>query len=396
MIRQFFKVLWNNRRRNILVFIELFMISFILCNLTVYLLNLREITRIKNCYDTRDVVNISMNKKANDNIAISEPSFANLKQVLASNPFVESVSYSNYATPYLYNAWIDVFKHDSDNINMEIRRVDIDYAKVMKIKPLKGRWFDNTDFGKSVVPILVSNDIDEKNFNGNSIGARLKWNGGECEIIGVTERFKRSDIESPDPPSAFIFKDSVAAKKYWGDLTILIRTKENMTAEMLKVAESQVSSTINPEFWGMTGLNSLENMRASQNSDSFQRNYLTVILSLFIIINIFLGTIGILWYNTNLRIHEVGIRRAIGATGRNVRLQLAAESIVIAFASLFIVNLIIAQTPFMFGNGKTEPGVIANSIWVSTIVMLILVLLSTWLPARFASKISPATVLKTE
>jgi putative ABC transport system permease protein len=395
MIRQFFKVLWNNRRRNILVFIELFMISFILCNLTVYLLNLREITRIKNCYDTSDVVNISMNKKANDNIAISEQSFANLKQVLASNPFVEAVSFSSYATPYVYSAWIDNFSHDSDKFNMEIRRADIDYAKVMKIKPIKGRWFDNTDFGKSVVPILVSSDIDEKNFNGNSIGARLKWNGGECEIIGVTERFKRSDIESPDA-SAFLYKDSVSAKKYWGNLTILVRTKENMTAEMLKVAENQVSSTINPEFWGMTGLNSLENMRASQNSASFQRNYLTVILSLFIIINIFLGTIGILWYNTNLRIHEVGIRRAIGATGRNVRLQLVTESVVIAFASLFIVNLIIIQTPAMFGNGRTEPGVIGNAIWVSTIVMLILVLLSTWLPARFASKIRPATVLKTE
>ena len=54
------------------------------------------------------------------------------------------------------------------------RQVDIDYAKVMKIIPLKGRWFDETDLGKAVHPIIISKDIDKKYFKGNAVGKRIE------------------------------------------------------------------------------------------------------------------------------------------------------------------------------------------------------------------------------
>ena len=395
MIKQFLKILWNNRRRNILVFIELFMISLVLTNLTIYLVNLYEIYRINTCYNTSDVVLLQISKKSNEDKFITENSFINLKKVIASNPFVESVSFCNNATPYMYNSWMDQLDHDSVKIGIGTRFTDIDYGKVMKIKPIKGRWFDETDLGKEVGPILISKDIDEENFKGNSIGSRVKMRNKEYEIIGVTERYKRSDIETPER-FAFFLKDSISSKRYWGDVNILIRTKENMTSDMLAVAENQVYSAINKDNWTIEGLNSLENMHSSQNAESYQRNYLTVIIAIFIIVNIFLGTIGILWYNTNLRYHEIGIRRAIGATGKKIRQHLIGESILLAITGLIIVILIVAQLPVFFGNGKTVPGVIAKSVLISTLLMLILVFLSTWIPASLASKIHPATALKTE
>jgi putative ABC transport system permease protein len=395
MIRQFFKTLWNNRRRNILVFIELFMISLVLVNLSVYLVNLYEIYRIKNCYNTNNVVMIQIRNKNKEDKQITESSFINLKRTIQANPFVESVSYCNNATPYLYNSWIDQFTHDSVNISFGIRHVEIDYEKVMMINPVKGRWFNDTDFGKAVEPILISKDIDNKYFKGNSIGSHVKWKDREYEIIGVTERYKRSDIEKPEP-TAFFLKDSIGARKYWGDVNILVRTKDNMTAEMLKVAENQVYSTINPDNWTIEGLNSLGNMHASQNAESYQQNNLKVLIAIFIIINIFLGTIGILWYNTNLRVHEIGIRRAIGATGKMIRQQLIAENIIMAITGLLVVIIIVVQIDFFVDKNRVEPGVIIESVFLSSFIMLLLVLLSTWIPAKLASKIHPAIALKTE
>jgi len=394
MIRQFFKILWNNRKRNILVFIELFMISLILTNMVLYLTNLYEIYRIKNCYHTDNVVLIQITKKADEDKKISEASFENLKKVLASNPFVESVSVSSNALPYNYNAWSTEFKHDSDRIGIDIRFTDINYGKVMKIKPLKGRWFDASDFGKAVIPVLISKDVDERYFKGSSVGARLTNETKEYEVIGVTERFKRSDVESPDR-FTFIFKDSIKPDADWST-AFLVRTSENRAADMLAVAERQVYSTINPDNWTISSLNSLENMHAEQNRNSYQGSFLTVIITIFIIVNIFLGTIGILWYNTNLRIHEIGIRRAIGATGKKIRQQLIMESMVLAFISLAIVVSIMAQTPMFIGRGNPEPGVKLYSILISSAIMIILVLLSTWIPARLASGIQPASALKTE
>ncbi|HVN58268.1 MAG TPA: FtsX-like permease family protein [Bacteroidales bacterium] len=394
MIRLFFKILWNNRRRNILVFVELFMISLILTNLVFYLVNLYEIYKIRNCYDTNNVIVISLSKKSNEDKNESETSLSNLKKVLEANSFVESVSSCSNGVPYNYNSQWNEFRHDSDRVGLGTRFADIDYAKVMRINPVKGRWFNESDFGKKVTPVLISVDAEKKFFKGNSLGIRMKIDENEFEIIGVTERFKRSDIESPDR-FAFIFKDSVSTKNYMG-ITFLVRTKENRAADMLAVAENQVYTTLNPENWTIDGLNSLENMRVEQNGQSYQGNFLSIIIAIFIMINIFLGTIGILWYNTNLRVHEIGIRRAIGATGKRIRQQLITESMVIALTALVIVIAIIVQTPPFFGRRPVEPGVKGESIILSALIMLILVLLSTWIPAGLASKIQPAESLKTE
>jgi putative ABC transport system permease protein len=113
-------------------------------------------------------------------------------------------------------------------------------------------------------------------------------------------------------------------------------------------------------------------------------------------INVFLGTIGILWYNTNLRIHEIGIKRALGSTGAGIKRLLITENLFIAGLALIIVVLIIMQVPTFIPGGKLEPGVFAHSVWISITTMILLVLLSTWIPAALASKIRPAIALKTE
>ena len=156
MIRIFFKTLWNNRKRNILVFIELLMISLVMFNLTLYLVNLITVYRIKNCYNTDNVVLINISKKADEDKVKTDQSFDNLKKVLESNPFVESVSISTTALPYNYNLWSSDYTYNDQHFNLAGRRVDFDYAKVMKIKPLKGRWFDETDLGKSVRPVIIN------------------------------------------------------------------------------------------------------------------------------------------------------------------------------------------------------------------------------------------------
>ena len=401
MIRLFFKTLWNNKRRNILVFIELFMISFVLVNLTLYLSSMYAIYSIKNCYDTQNVILIDIGKKNPESEKIAEVSFQNLKKVFAANSFVESVSFSTNAVPYNYSISTKGFKYDSVEVGFANREVDIDYGKVMKVVPLKGRWFNETDLGKAVHPIVITNDANNKYFKGNAVGERIYEKDGRSgkvtnfEVIGVVDRFKRNDIETPYP-AAFILKDSIKASSNW-QTSILIRTKENKTSEMLAIAETQVYSTLNPESWTITSLNSLENMRLEVNNENYQRNYLTVIIALFVLINIFLGTIGILWYNTNLRIHEIGIKRALGSTGKGIKRLLVTENLVIAAAGLLIVLLIVLQIPMLVNRGDApEPGVMSSSIIISVVSMIILVFLSTWIPATIASKIRPAIALKTE
>jgi putative ABC transport system permease protein len=398
MIRLFFKSLWNNKRRNILVFIELFMISFVMVNLIIYLSNIYAVYRIKNLYDTHNVVLVEISNKVKEPASVSEQPFRNLKKVFEANPFVESVTICQNAVPFTYNFNSQGFARDSDRFGMNPRTVDMDYGKVMKAEPLQGRWFNETDLGKSVLPVMITTDINDKYFKGNGVGQRFNndTKGAfrrEYEIVGVVERFKRNDIEKPFP-SVLILMDSIKPLSGW-ETSFLIRTKENKTSDMLAIAESQVYATLNPENWTISSLNSVENMHSQMSTENYQQNYITVVIALFILINVLLGTIGILWYNTNLRIHEIGIKRALGSTGSGIKRLLITENLVIAGIGLLIVLVIVLQVPIT-GQKELEPGVMVQSIIVSYVSMTILVLLSTWIPSSIASKIRPATALKTE
>ncbi|HEX2921821.1 MAG TPA: ABC transporter permease [Bacteroidales bacterium] len=385
MIHIFFKTIWNNRKRNILVFIELFVISLILVNLTIFLVDLVTIARIKNCYNPKDVVQIGLSRSGNEDQRIYEQAFSNLKEVLLTNKIVESVSMNDYlSVPYNNGYGSTGLEYGNYTLNLSWHRVDIDYAKVMKIAPLKGRWFNETDFGKKVKPIIISKDVEEKYFFGNAIGKRI--GGDYYEIIGIVDAFKNNDFESPYS-SAFVLNEYLGTQ-------LLIRTEENRTSDLLSIAESQVYSVLNPAVWRISSINTLENMRAAQNHTSAQRYYLSLIIALFIIINVFLGVIGVLWYNTNLRLHEIGIKRALGATRWSVNMHLLLENMFIAILALVIVILIFIQ---LYSVDKAaQQGVAIKSMIISTLLMIILVAISTWLAASFNSQIRPAVALKTE
>ena len=61
-----------------------------------------------------------------------------------------------------------------------------------------------------------------------------------------------------------------------------------------------------------------------------------IIVAGFLIINVALGLFGVLWYNINLRKSEIGLRRAVGASGNAVSKQLVGEALVLATFALII------------------------------------------------------------
>jgi len=377
--------------RNILVLIELFIISLVLVNLTVYLTDMIRIMRIKNCYDSKDVVLLAFTQIGKEDKDLTKQSFINLKIKLESDQNVEMVSYSSNSTPYNYNLSSTSYKVGNEEFSMANRNVDIDYAKVMRIKPIKGRWFDESDRGKKVKPVLISKSVEKKYFEGNAVG-KVFGNESNFEIIGVTDEFKRSDIEEPYR-SGFFFTEDIYSDLSW--MNILVRVKSGKIEDFLKNAESEALTVLDPKVWTVRIQNSLENMRSSQNDSSSRRRYVGLLIALFILINVLLGVIGILWYNTNLRIHEIGVKRALGATGNKIKTLLILENLFLGGIGLIVVALVFIQIPSIRLT-KVEPGVMWLSLGISIITMILLILLSTWIPVSIASRIHPAEALKTE
>ena len=397
MIHIFFKTLWGNRMHNVLVFIELFIISLVLVNLTVYLTERVRIRNIKTCYDMRNVVNMAVYKKDDLNSetpldSLQQALFTNLKLRLEANAMVESVSFAGNASPFYCCPEGCVHNFGDKEVFINRMNVDLDYAKVMKIKPLKGRWFNDSDRGKTIKPVLVSKSIEENYFNGDAVG-KMFPDPIPCrlEIIGVVDEFKRTDFEEPQE-MGFVYNDEKVSTRW---LSILVRTKPGQQNNFVNIAERELFSVFDPKIWGIRSLNSFDSMRRTENLDRLQRKYLGVLLAIFVIINVLLGVIGILWYNTNLRIHEIGVKRALGSTAKAMKRQLILENLVMGGLGLIVVALIYIQVPSIRIT-KVAPPVMYLSVAISTMVMVLLVLLSTWIPSSIASKIRPAEALKTE
>jgi len=394
MIRIFFKMLWNNRTRNSLILIELFMISLVLVNLTVYLTDMVRIKHIKNCYHTDDVICLGFTTLQTADQSKTAETVDRLKTLLISNKYVESVSFSNNALPYNYNMASAPYQCQGKEIQIARHQADIAYRDVMKIRPLKGRWFNESDIGKTTQPILVTKHLDEKYFNGDAVGKVVSNKFNKYEIIGVVDEFKRSDYEQPCD-AAFFFSNQGSIKAWAMYSDLLVRVKPGQSENFLKLAESELMTVIDPKFWVITTQNSLENMRVAQNHQSEQKRLLGLMIACFVIINILLGVIGILWYNTNLRIHEIGIRRALGSTKRKIGVLLVAENLFMGLVAILAVSLVFIQIPSIQFFSVERP-VMLLSVAISIVIMIGLILFSTWMPVKIASKIRPAEALKTE
>jgi putative ABC transport system permease protein len=383
--------------RNVLVFIELFIISLVLVNLTVYITERVRIRSIKTSYNMQNVVSLSLYKQDDVNSekpldSLHQELFTKLKLRLEAIEMVESVTFAGNASPFYCCPEGCVHNFGDQEVFINRMNVDLDYAKVMKIKPLKGRWFNESDRGKIIKPVLICKSIEEKYFNGDAVGKMVPGRVPcRLEIIGVVEEFKRTDFEEPQA-MGFVYNDEIVSSRW---LAVLVRTKPGQQNKFLNIAESEVFSVLDPKTWAISSMNSFENMRSTENLDRLQRKYIGVLLAIFVMINVLLGVIGILWYNTNLRIHEIGIKRAMGSPGNQVKGQLILENLVLGGLALVVVALVFIQVPSI-RVFKVEAPVMYLSVGISIVVMAVLILISTWIPTAVASRIRPAEALKTE
>jgi putative ABC transport system permease protein len=131
------------------------------------------------------------------------------------------------------------------------------------------------------------------------------------------------------------------------------------------------------------------------NKETLMPVVILLILATFLIINVALGLFGVLWYNINKRRGEIGLRRAIGATGNSVAAQIVTESMFLATLSLIVGSFFAVQFPLL--NVFDLPaGVYITAMFLSILFIYLLVLFCSLYPGRQAAAVYPAVALHEE
>jgi len=142
------------------------------------------------------------------------------------------------------------------------------------------------------------------------------------------------------------------------------------------------------------------------------RRLLNYILAVFFLINLVLGTVGCFWLQTRKRVEEIGVRRSFGARRVHIVGMLVAESVVLATVSFIIGDLIYLQWALKQGldNGSHNNSMyymIQN--WVGSfpehflvvsaivyVVIIVSVVIGTLIPAITVSRVNVTDALRDE
>ena len=275
-------------------------------------------------------------------------------------------------------------------------QVTPEYFDVMGIRILEGRGFTAADRLPRARPVfIVDRNFEEKYFPGRSaIGETLAGPANQKPeqapiIIGVAAPAKLSGMEDVSG-IPFVYQPLGIA----GAFSVVVRSHRSL-AELTPLMRQKVR-TVDPTLplYGVTTLQTfLHSMLAN-------RRGVMLLLAAFAAIALLLAAVGIygmLAYDVTQRTREIGIRGAIGASrGQIMALILrqglgkTALGLVIGLAGAFALSRYMGS--LLFDVRPSDP----VAFGAVSVLLLLVALLASWLPARRAAKVDPIVALRTE
>jgi putative ABC transport system permease protein len=269
------------------------------------------------------------------------------------------------------------------------------YFKVLRIPLKSGRAFDDRDRAGSPQVIIINARAAERYFPGEQpVGRRIRFGTGEeepaLEIVGVVGNTRGYGLGQAPEPEIYV----PHAQTSIPFMSLLVRTTGDASA-LLGALRSEIAALDQGLPTGE--LTPLERAIHEQLAPS---RFRTILLSGFAAAALLLagiGVYGLISYSVAQRTSEIGVRVAMGASRGEVRSLIMRNGLALAAGGLGI-GLIFALlasrwlSALLFGIEPADPFTMATVI----AVLFAVALLASYLPARRAMRIDPATALRAE
>jgi predicted permease len=282
--------------------------------------------------------------------------------------------------------------------NAEFRVATAGYFRAMDIPLVRGRLFDERDTPSAPHVAVISETLARNMWpHDDPIGVRVEYGGVDGDrrvltIVGVVGDVRERGFDQP-PPAMFYANDMQRPLIGAFEFTFVIRTANApgaMVADARRVLRD-VAPDAPPRF---------RTVEEVVDASVAGRRFTFLLSALFAggaLVVAVLGIYGVITFVVTERSHEFGVRIALGANVKDVQwlvLRQAGRLIAIGvgggvMAALAMNRVLAAQ---LFGIRSTDPVTYAGVVGFLVIIALV----ACELPALRASRVDPATILKSD
>jgi predicted permease len=281
-------------------------------------------------------------------------------------------------------------------INADERIVTGHYFEAMQIPLIKGRLFNEQDTADKPPVVLVDEFMAQQLWpNQDPLGKRISFGDLDTKpqwasVVGVVGRIKHETLDA-DSRIAFYLSQSQYISRL---VNVVVRS--NTDPVQLASAVIHQLHQLDPDL-PVSGVLTMDQRVAESLA---RRRFATVLLGLFAAFALALATIGIygvMAYLVNQGTREIGIRMALGASQRGILRLVVKQGLVLALCGVGL-GLVLAVafsrlvSSLLFGIQATDPLTFA----AIALLLLMVALLASYIPARRAARIDPMISLRYE
>lgn len=365
MLKSIFVQLWNRRRSNGWIFLELLLVFCLVWYMVDYFFMLGWNYNLKSYRDTDYTYQVILaqfpedhpdfKEEANDP-EVKEANYTRILNHIRIYPGVEAVAVSfshstpgsdNYASTGIRNQkdttlvaypqqfWISpqgdyfrVFGHSQDKGTKKVSMSDFDWANPNAV--------------------VIDKLTEEALFAGESAVGKLiedPYAKSLYEVVGVLDNIKRFDIERP---SAVMYRSERLEASTISDVEISIRINEKTgSKQFIEEFKEQMNNDLQLGNFYLQGIEPYNDLMAELDNSY---GYTTVrrvrlYMMLFFLLCLILCVMGTFWYRIHIRREELGIRMALGASRSQIAVLLIGEGV--CLLALVVIPAVIIEFQFV-------------------------------------------------
>ena len=327
-----------------------------------------------------------------------------LEQAIAAVPGVESVA--PMSTPWLAGDMVKSgFETEAEVAATGAQKFEASgesnsevgkrFFETMGVAMLAGRGFGPQDTATSLKVGVINQSLARERFGkGNAIGQRFSTRGEKgpwIQVVGICADTRFQSLRDAPPAQYFI---PYVQEESVGGMTYAIRT--HVKPEVLGAALQKAVANVDRDL-PITNIRTQQQQIDETMSMEIVLAAMTAGFGLLALTLACVGIYGVMAYSVANRRNEIGIRMALGAQRGQVRRMILRESTRLAVAGITVgvgAALTLARLikSMLYGIQPDDPMTLVGGV----LILLMVALAASWIPARRAAGVQPMEALRHE